>query len=262
MTGFLASVSSVSEARIALEGGADVIDLKQPAKGVLGEVSCEVMRDVVRFVAGRRTISATVGDLPNDPELICPAVERTAACGADIVKVGLFETKRYGRLFEALGKQTAMGIKIVVVLFADRDPDMGLLELIAEQDLTGVMLDTADKCRGSLRRQLDRDRLAEFVAGGRALGLITGLAGSLRRGDIAPLLDLEPDYLGFRSALCMAGNREDVIDADALRAVRAQIPVDAIQLDYSRVKLASNYPYKEEFDGSVERKEGGDNLLR
>jgi hypothetical protein len=60
----------------------------------------------------------------------------------------------------------------------------------------------------------------------------------------------------------MAGNREDVIDADAVRAVRAQIPVDAVQLDYSRVKLADNYPYKEEFDGSVERKEGGDNLLR
>ena len=36
MTGFLASVASVEEAKIALAGGADIIDLKNPHSGGTG----------------------------------------------------------------------------------------------------------------------------------------------------------------------------------------------------------------------------------
>ncbi|MGH7006176.1 MAG: (5-formylfuran-3-yl)methyl phosphate synthase, partial [Alphaproteobacteria bacterium] len=45
MTGFLASVQSIAEARTAFQEGADIIDLKAPSRGALGAVSFAAMRE-------------------------------------------------------------------------------------------------------------------------------------------------------------------------------------------------------------------------
>jgi (5-formylfuran-3-yl)methyl phosphate synthase len=90
---------------------------------------------------------------------------------------------------------------------------------VAHAGLAGIMLDTADKRAGGLRRHLADDRLAGFVGQAREHGLIVGLAGALGLADIAPLDLLRPDYLGFRGALC-AGGRGGPVDAGAIRAVR------------------------------------------
>ena len=59
MTAFLASVMSAEEAGLALEGGADVIDLKDPTSGALGALPVAVIRAAVDRIAGRRPVSAT-----------------------------------------------------------------------------------------------------------------------------------------------------------------------------------------------------------
>ena len=88
------------------------------------------------------------------------------------------------------------------------------------------MLDTAGKQNGGLRTHLSDAGLARFVTLARMNGLLCGLAGSLGLDDIAPLAALEPDYLGFRGALC-AGDRAGRLDPKAFRAVRAAL--DAAQ---------------------------------
>ena len=90
MTGFLASVISAAEAEIVLAAGADIIDLKDPHSGALGALPSPVIGEAVRTAAGRRTVSATAGDLPMQPRLIADAVARIAELGVDIVKVGMF----------------------------------------------------------------------------------------------------------------------------------------------------------------------------
>ncbi|HYY15466.1 MAG TPA: (5-formylfuran-3-yl)methyl phosphate synthase, partial [Gammaproteobacteria bacterium] len=146
MTGFLASVNCLEEADIALQAGADVIDLKEPARGILGAVPISTLREVVRFIAGRRLVSATVGDLSGDPGVISEAVAEVAATGVDIVKVGLFDEENRIAFFQALAAQAQSGARLVVVLFADREPEPEtVLVAIAEAGLMGVMLDTADK---------------------------------------------------------------------------------------------------------------------
>ena len=90
MTGFLASVTSAAEAEIVLAAGADIIDLKDPHRGALGALPSLVIREAVRTVAGRRTVSATTGDLPMQPRVVADAVAEIADLGVDIVKVGLF----------------------------------------------------------------------------------------------------------------------------------------------------------------------------
>jgi dihydroneopterin aldolase len=86
------------------------------------------------------------------------------------------------------------------------------------------MLDTAHKTGKTLREWRTGKELADFVSRGRHSGLLTGLAGSLGREDIPPLLEIGPDYLGFRGALCADCNRERILHPEAFATIRAAIP--------------------------------------
>ncbi len=223
MTSLLASVTTVEEARLALELGADIIDLKNPAQGALGALPPARLREIVATVAGRAPVSATVGDLPMQPTRIEAAVTLTAATGVDIVKFGVFEAAGAYACVDALASE-ARRIKLVAVLFADREPDFGLVASLAERHFYGVMLDTADKRGGGLRHHLDAEALRRFVSLAHEAELVCGLAGSLRVDDIAALLPLAPDYLGFRGALCERAERESALSRTAFATVRGRIP--------------------------------------
>jgi len=69
-TQLLVSVRSAAEAVIALEGGAALIDVKEPANGSLGRADTQVIRDVVGAVALRRPVSAALGEWIDDAGLI------------------------------------------------------------------------------------------------------------------------------------------------------------------------------------------------
>ncbi|MGH6749891.1 MAG: (5-formylfuran-3-yl)methyl phosphate synthase, partial [Methyloceanibacter sp.] len=90
MTRFLASVRDVAEAETALAAGADIVDLKDPAKGALGALASDDIASCVAAIAGRAELSATVGDLEMDPATVLSAVRTTAATGVGYVKLGLF----------------------------------------------------------------------------------------------------------------------------------------------------------------------------
>ena len=172
MTGMLASVRSVSEARIVVECGADLVDLKEPAHGALGAVPVERARAIVRAVDARALTSATVGDLPASPTHIERAMTIIGASGVDFVKVGLFPGAEQRDCVHALGRHSRRGTVVVVVLFADLQPDWTLLPLIAESGCRGIMLDTAAKTGPGLRALLGPRRIAEFVQEARRLGLL------------------------------------------------------------------------------------------
>jgi dihydroneopterin aldolase len=219
----LASVSGGAEATLVLGAGADIIDLKDPRAGALGALPAETIATCVAYVGGRRPLSATVGDLPMAPSIVVSAVARTAALGLDFVKLGLFPDGDARACIDALERETAKGTRLVAVMFADRAPDFGLIDRLADRGFAGVMLDTADKRGGGLRDHLDARALEAFVTRAKARDLLTGLAGSLHLEDIPALIRLAPDYLGFRGALCAAGKRGRTLDAAAVRAVRAAI---------------------------------------
>lgn len=216
----LASVRSAEEALFALQAGADLIDAKEPAEGTLGAVPADTLRAIVSTVGGRKPVSATVGDLPLDVERVRLAAQRNADCGANFIKVGIFEQPFEASRLKAL-PPAMPGVPLIAVLFADRSPPLQVAAGLAAHGWHGVMLDTADKAAGSLRDWTDQDWLADFVHQARAAGLLVGLAGSLREDDVRPLAALGPDYLGFRGALCTGSDREDCLDPDRVRAIRA-----------------------------------------
>jgi dihydroneopterin aldolase len=223
MTALLASVTDLQEAGVALKSGADIIDLKDPARGALGAVGNDIQQSVTRFIRRRRPVSATVGDLPMSAEVIADAIRTTSANGVDFVKVGLFGPCTHTDILETLAAAGRSGIRVIAVLFIDQYPPLHLLDPLRAAGCAGVMLDTADKTSGGLFHHLHMETLAAFVRQGKELGLLTGLAGSLQLEDIPLLSILAPDYLGFRTALCQDGKRTSRLSASAIERVRAQL---------------------------------------
>lgn len=224
MTGMLASVMSVAEATLAVEAGADIIDLKDPSRGALGALDARIAADVVETVGSFAATSATIGDFPAmEPQAVQAAAEATARLGVRYVKIGFWGSPRDIACAQALAPLAARA-RLVAVLFADLPQAPDLLDRLAAAGFTGVMYDTADKRAAPLRRLKTETELALFVRRSHGLGLLCGLAGKLRLADIPALLALRPDYLGFRGALCAAGDRAGHLDAGALSAVRAAVP--------------------------------------
>ena len=89
MTRMLASVTGPEEAEIAIAGGADIIDLKDPARGALGAVEPDGVRRSVAAIGGRRLVSAVAGDLPMRPGLVTASVADLPGPASRIVKLGL-----------------------------------------------------------------------------------------------------------------------------------------------------------------------------
>ncbi len=105
-----------------------------------------------------------------------------AATGVDFVKVGFFPAAEAAACAAALGR-LAGRVKLVAVLFADLEPDLGLLPALAKHGFAGAMLDTADKGKGRLLDHLaplgdPRLRVAGQGAGhDRRAGRLAGGAG-------------------------------------------------------------------------------------
>jgi uncharacterized protein (UPF0264 family) len=239
VTWLLASVRDAAEAETALSGGADIIDLKEPAAGALGAVPPRVAREVTRLVDGRVPVSATVGDLPMHPAILRDAVRAMAAIGVCFIKVGLFDEDLAEPCLRALAPLARGSVGLVAVMFADRGPDPRSLDLVAGAGFHGAMLDTADKRHGGLRAHLSDRALGRYLERARSLGLMAGLAGSLGLDDIAPLLRLDPGYLGFRGALCVGRDRAAALDGGTLAAVRRRIPQAASAAPHPDARWAS-----------------------
>jgi dihydroneopterin aldolase len=226
MTKMLASVTGAAEAEIAMSGGADIIDLKDPRAGALGAVATDTIRQTVSFVAGRRATSAVCGDLPMEPETMRAKAEEIAATGVDYVKIGFFPSGNIASCSAALAPLAAR-TKLIAVMFADLAPDFEFLPVFAKDGFHGAMVDTAHKGRGRLLDHLPPERVPAFVERARSHGLSVGLSGSLEAPDIPRLLPFAPDLLGFRGALCGLSERTASIIPEAVAQIRELIPEEA-----------------------------------
>ncbi len=235
MTGMLASVRNLEEANIVCEGGADIVDLKEPDYGALGAVPLDMMHRVVDALWEKCLISATTGDLPANASAIEDQVMKTSETGVDYVKVGMFSKQHIENCLPHLASCACKGIAIIAVMFADLDFDMDYAIQTAKQaGLRGIMLDTARKGSGSLLKHKSILQLEYFVNRSRQNGLLIGLAGSLTVEDIPAVIKAGPNYIGFRSALCSSQQRTSYIDKSAFQKVRSSIPILAGQNSASR----------------------------
>lgn len=217
----LASVTNVEEALMALNAGVEMVDLKNPVAGALGALEHAVVEAIVKSIDARATVSATIGDLPMDPALILDASKAMLASGVDVVKIGFFGNEFHQTCLNTLAPLAKEGCKLIAVMFADENPDIQLLAPIAQAGFYGVMLDTAHKNGNHLLTHMSLQALADFVQTATALGLQTGLAGSLQAAHIHDLSNIGPSYLGFRGALCADSERTSKLVPEKMNSIKS-----------------------------------------
>jgi uncharacterized protein (UPF0264 family) len=224
MTGMLASVNSLEEARLVLAENVDIIDLKEPALGSLGALDIKLVKSCVVAVNEQCLTSATIGDLPMQPELIFNAIKEMAETGVNYIKVGFFLSENQDQVIEKLAN-LAHHVNLIAVLFADTNPDFSLINSLTAAGFKGVMLDTQDKTKGSLTGMMAKSEIERFVNHVKSSRAICGLAGSLTLEDIPILLPYQPDYLGFRGALCAQHRRVGRLNVQSVQAIKQTIAV-------------------------------------
>lgn len=220
MTGLLISVTNIEEAGIALNVGVDILDMKNPAEGALGRLPLETIAEIVSAINGRCITSATIGDLPMEPELLVHATQQVIETGVDIVKIGFFGQADHVLCANAIGASARQQTKLIAVMMADELPDFQSIADLKAAGFHGVMIDTASKQNKHLLDYLDVKTLRRFISLARANGMISGLAGSLREVHIPTLDYLGADYLGFRGAVCVEANRNAALDENKLQALK------------------------------------------
>jgi uncharacterized protein (UPF0264 family) len=229
----LVSVASAVEALAALDGGADLIDAKDPRAGALGAVSIETLHSIHAAIAGRRPVTAALGDAA-DEGAIHIAARRFGAAGAALVKIGfagISDTRRVAALTAAArrGVRTGGGHDsgIVAVGYADADcvaslAPGALVDVAARAGASGLLVDTADKRGDGLRRLVAPGVLASWVAEAHACGLFVALAGKLTMDDLPFVRDTGADIAGVRGAAC-TGGRAGHVAADKVRLLRQRL---------------------------------------
>lgn len=231
MTLMLASVTDAAEAETALIEGADILDLKDPSQPPLGAVGPATIHAVVAAVGRRRPVSAVAGNLDMQPATIIAASEALVATGVDYIKIGFFPSDGAKAIIESL-QPLASKVHLVAVFFSDLPHELSLLAHLAAAGFKGAMLDTAQKGTLRLIDHMNVAALKTFVDHCHDSGLTAGLAGSLEPPDIARLLPLGPDFLGFRGALCAGHERVQRIYAGQVRLIRDLIPRDVARRDF------------------------------
>ena len=219
MTQLLVSVKNLAEAKMALDLNVDFIDLKNPADGALGALAPDVIEQVVQFVACRKLISATIGNLAMQPESIIQQIQQTERLGVDIVKVGFTNEPLATACIKAI-HDAHFKTKIIGVLFADHLPKIELISFFAAAKFHGVMLDTQAKTTKNLFDYMSEKDIEKFILTAKAASILIGLAGKLSFQSVGSALNLAPDFIGVRSAVCRAGVREGTISSLKIKALK------------------------------------------
>jgi (5-formylfuran-3-yl)methyl phosphate synthase len=236
----LVSVRSVAEALSALRGGADVIDIKDPSRGPLGMASSGTITAICDAVAGRRPVSAALGEL-NDWQQ-GPALDARLS----YVKIALAEAPADWRCRLQAVRQQVHPLPLIVTAYADacrcNAPSAAdVLRWTIESSLVadgasshrllptgpgyiaGLLIDTAVKDGCGLLHWLTQGQLRMIVSRARQANLLIALAGSLHGTSFATAVDLEPDLVAVRGAACVGNSRMQAVDAGRVEALRQSL---------------------------------------
>lgn len=211
----LVSVVNNKETEAALQGGADIIDLKNPLEGALGAPYPRVIEEVCQTLNGKGSFSIAIGEFPGKPCAASLAAMGCAFFQPDFIKIAFLPDTPRKEILHTLQEiklsccviRGEKIMQIVSVVFADTLNSAAwslddFAALSREGGASGCLIDTWEKNGRSLRDCLNEEEIEGFINSCHDQGLFSGLAGALKFSDILPLKKLKPDLIGVRSAVC------------------------------------------------------------
>jgi uncharacterized protein (UPF0264 family) len=217
MTRLLVSVRDTDEAQIAVQAGADLIDVKEPRRGSLGAADAEIVAAIVDVVADRMPVSMALGELLE--RSLVPVIPH----GVRYAKVGLAGCgdisdwpARWERTLEGL----PIGTRPVAVVYADTGSTSPSRHLVMQQasrlGCAAVLVDTWNKMDGPLTAHWSQERICSFVLDVQNRGMLAVIGGGLTAELIEQILPARPDFVAVRGAVCQEG-RTGSIDVARIR---------------------------------------------
>ena len=208
--GLLVSVRNVEEAKDALAAGADLIDVKDPAKGALGMAESEVVAGVIKAVGKKVPVSAALGEW--SPNALTEAVWHLEL-PLTYIKWGLSgykDTPGWGEDLLDTRRQVPARTEVVAVAYADAKRAKTIIpsevaKFARRFRYRAFLLDTFVKDGKSLLDFLKLAEIAAIVNSLTAAGIKVALGGALKLEQVKLLLPLGPDYLAVRGAVCVGG---------------------------------------------------------
>ena len=228
----MVSVQDLYEAKQALKGGADIVDVKNLQEALVGSAHPNVVKQIRDEVPSAHHASVTLGVVPDQIGTVAMAVYAAGTLDATSVKVG-FMVSEYSVALETLlaAKEALVGTqtKLIGSLFADNllyeggiDPDL-MVKLAKEGQCDGFLIDTLVKDGRNLFDFVPEERLKEMVLEGKELGMSTALSGHLKMSDLDELSRVNPDIVGVRGAVCQKGDRDSRVHWESVADFKKQL---------------------------------------
>ena len=228
----MVSVQDLYEAKQALRGGADIVDVKNLQEALVGSAHPNVVKQIRDEVPSAHHASVTLGVVPDQIGTVAMAVYAAGCLDATSVKVG-FMISDYATALATLtaSKEALNGTntKLIGSLFADNtlhdgglDPDL-MVKLAKESHCDGFLIDTLVKDGRNLFDFIPENRLKEMIIEGKELGMSTALSGHLKMNDIDELSRINPDIVGVRGAVCQKGDRDSRIHWESVQEFKKQL---------------------------------------
>ncbi len=221
-----------------------MLDVKEPLQGALGRADWSTISAVTKATAWREDcpVSAALGELTEwlsaDP-LPLADDRPTVLCRLQFVKLGLAGMRGrasllddFQRVVERVQSSAFASPQWIAVVYADwqladaptpRDV-LALVDQLREQTtvrIGGLLIDTFTKGEQRLFDFAALDELAALRKATRERELSFAVAGRLRASDLPLALEVEPDIVAVRSAVCGAGDRMNAVTQDAVNNFRA-----------------------------------------
>ena len=229
----MVSVQNLNEALEAIEGGADIVDVKNLQEALAGSAHPLVVKDVRGAVPPENHASVTLGVVPNQVGTVAMAAYTAGVLKATSVKVGFMKTEYEAAVETLLASKDALegfDTKLIGSLFADNplydglDPHL-MVRLAREGRCDGFLIDTLSKDGRNLFDFLSEEELRDMVTEGKELGMNTALSGHLRIQDLDELARINPDIVGVRGAVCQKGDRQTGVHHEAVAEFKRQLGV-------------------------------------
>ncbi len=231
----LVSVRNADEAREALDGGADIIDVKEPAHGPLGPATREVIGEVLAITRARRPgvlVSAACGEvcesMDSAPQSLPPGLAFAKLGFAQLVDRSCWGDD-WKTVRAALTHAEDCALRWIAVIYADHQragspPPQAVVRAAAATGCAGVLIDTFDKQSPALLEQMPVPQLADLVQEVHERGMMFAAAGRLTGEDFCRLPDAI-NIVAVRSAACREGDRLQAVCSERVAGL-----VEALRL--------------------------------
>jgi uncharacterized protein (UPF0264 family) len=243
-SGLIISVRSAEEAEIALAGGANLIDVKDPLRGTLGKAEDDVIAAVVREVDGHCPVSAAIGELvehlsasPRSSETIGengtrPVLEAIPD-GVSWLKVGLAgcgARADWQDRVEELRHQVEAGgtCRLVVAAYADwrragsPEPEE-VVSYVLSRRASALLIDTWGKDGTTLLDWMQMSDAIRICHHFRQARIPITLSGALGLWQIRELRLAKPNWFAVRGSVCSGSIRDGKVERERVQRLVAEL---------------------------------------